>query len=81
MHDGYSKTEVDLKFDNIGLINKNQLDAMRAEMREGFLDMSTRFDTGFKLIDKDINWLKWLTGGTFFLILSIVVAAAIRFLF
>jgi tetrahydromethanopterin S-methyltransferase subunit G len=68
--ESYSKTEIDLKYENIEQRIEHKLDRVLSEVANGF-----------KLIDKDISWLKWLTGGTFFLLISIVVAAAIRFLF
>ena len=80
---------VELRTDNKFERMMTELANLRAEMREGFAKMETEFASirgemreesanvrgEIRVIDTKLQWLFWLTGGTFFMILGIILNA------
>ena len=81
----YSRDESDLKLEN--LFQRFQIDIARRD--EQFMEEFRKIDASFRLMDRDISalrqenrqdiaWLTRLVMGILLLLLSIIVAAAIR---
>jgi len=75
---------IDHKLDRLG----NQIERLTIAMEAGFQIIDSKFenidskmDSQFKLIDKDINWLKWLVGGVFFLLMTIMAIGGLKWFF
>ncbi len=65
MPPSYSKTEVDLKLENLEQRLDSKLDRILAKM---------------DVFEAKFTFLQWLTGGTFFLLLGILITAALKVL-
>ena len=76
MPESYSRTEVDLKLENL----EQRIDSKLDKVLAALVALEAKVDTKFNLMNQNFEWLKWLTGATFFLVLGALLTAAIKIL-